>query len=184
MSPGNSKSAIVLFPEFEEHLKELGSVASFTLELVFAVSCRRTQVLSYWQKGTTQQLVKQQVSFLLTQATGYPKNQPGVCNKNDYTSEDLFCMSHCQESTILSVCNCSRQHCNWTENNQASSLFSDENMFILLSNRRRQLIRSESGSAYRPEIIHERGRNDSYIIRSMMMPTTSLQKGATVNFLQ
>ncbi|GFW57012.1 transposable element Tcb1 transposase [Trichonephila clavipes] len=46
-----------------------------------------------------------------------------------------------------------REHHNWTEQNWACLLFSDESRFSLSSDCRRQLIWRESGTAYRPENI-------------------------------
>ncbi|GFV87549.1 hypothetical protein TNCV_3281871 [Trichonephila clavipes] len=46
-----------------------------------------------------------------------------------------------------------REHHNWTEQNWACVLFSDESRFSLSSDCRRQLIWRESGTAYRPENI-------------------------------
>ncbi|GFX94675.1 transposable element Tcb1 transposase [Trichonephila clavipes] len=51
-----------------------------------------------------------------------------------------------------------REHHNWTEQDWACVLFSDESRFSLLSDCRRQLIWSESGTAYRPENIQEKDR--------------------------
>ncbi|GFV70066.1 hypothetical protein TNCV_2123681 [Trichonephila clavipes] len=44
-----------------------------------------------------------------------------------------------------------REHHNWTEQDWACVLFSDESRFSLSSDCRRQLIWRESGTAYRPE---------------------------------
>ncbi|GFV91929.1 transposable element Tcb1 transposase [Trichonephila clavipes] len=52
-----------------------------------------------------------------------------------------------------------REHHNWTEQDWACVLFSDERRFSLSSDCRRQLIWRESGTAYRPENIQE---NDRY----------------------
>ncbi|GFT67120.1 HTH_Tnp_Tc3_2 domain-containing protein [Trichonephila clavipes] len=49
-----------------------------------------------------------------------------------------------------------REHHNWTEQDWASVLFSDESRFRLSSDCRRQLIWRESGTAYRPENIQKR----------------------------
>ncbi|GFY11162.1 transposable element Tcb1 transposase [Trichonephila clavipes] len=49
-----------------------------------------------------------------------------------------------------------REHHNWTEQDWACVLFSDERRFSLSSDCRRQLIWRESGTAYRPENIQER----------------------------
>ncbi|GFX63200.1 transposable element Tcb1 transposase [Trichonephila clavipes] len=51
-----------------------------------------------------------------------------------------------------------REHHNWTELDWACVLFSDESRFSLSSDCRRQLIWRESGTAYRPENIQEKGR--------------------------
>ncbi|GFV54157.1 hypothetical protein TNCV_1027291 [Trichonephila clavipes] len=49
-----------------------------------------------------------------------------------------------------------REHHNWTEQDWACVLFSDESRFSLSSDCRRQLIWRESGTAYRPENIQEK----------------------------
>ncbi|GFV61248.1 transposable element Tc1 transposase [Trichonephila clavipes] len=51
-----------------------------------------------------------------------------------------------------------REHHNWTEQDWACVLFSDESRFSLSSYCRRQLIWRESGTAYRPENIQEKDR--------------------------
>ncbi|GFT64556.1 transposable element Tcb1 transposase [Trichonephila clavipes] len=51
-----------------------------------------------------------------------------------------------------------REHYNWTEQDWACVLFSDESRFSLSSDGRRQLIWRESGTAYRPENIQEKDR--------------------------
>ncbi|GFU61036.1 transposable element Tc1 transposase [Trichonephila clavipes] len=51
-----------------------------------------------------------------------------------------------------------RKHHNWTEQDWACVLFSDESRFSLSSDYRRQLIWRESGTAYRPENIQEKDR--------------------------
>ncbi|GFY36114.1 transposable element Tcb1 transposase [Trichonephila clavipes] len=52
---------------------------------------------------------------------------------------------------------CRERH-NWTEQDSACVLFSDESRFSLSSDCRRQLIWRESGTAYRPENIQEKDR--------------------------
>ncbi|GFW84793.1 transposable element Tcb1 transposase [Trichonephila clavipes] len=49
-----------------------------------------------------------------------------------------------------------REHHNWTEQDWACVLFSDESRFSLSSDCRRQLIWHENGTAYRPENIRKR----------------------------
>ncbi|GFV62514.1 transposable element Tcb1 transposase [Trichonephila clavipes] len=51
-----------------------------------------------------------------------------------------------------------REHYNWTEQDCACVLFSDESRFSLSLDCRRQLIWRESGTAYRPENIQEKDR--------------------------
>ncbi|GFX15406.1 hypothetical protein TNCV_3303351 [Trichonephila clavipes] len=51
-----------------------------------------------------------------------------------------------------------REHHNWTEQDWACVLFSDESRFSLSSDCRRQLIWHDSGTAYRPENIQEKDR--------------------------
>ncbi|GFX35708.1 transposable element Tcb1 transposase [Trichonephila clavipes] len=51
-----------------------------------------------------------------------------------------------------------REHHNWTEQDWACVLFSDESRFSLSSDCRHQLIWRESGTAYRPENIQEKNR--------------------------
>ncbi|GFT89853.1 transposable element Tcb2 transposase [Trichonephila clavipes] len=51
-----------------------------------------------------------------------------------------------------------REHHNWTEQDWACILFSDESRFSLSSDCRRQQIWRESGTAYRPENIQEKDR--------------------------
>ncbi|GFW41324.1 transposable element Tc1 transposase [Trichonephila clavipes] len=51
-----------------------------------------------------------------------------------------------------------REHHNWTEQDWACVLFSDESRFSLSSDCRRQLIWRESGTAYRPKNIQEKDR--------------------------
>ncbi|GFU77961.1 transposable element Tcb2 transposase [Trichonephila clavipes] len=51
-----------------------------------------------------------------------------------------------------------REHHNWTEQDWACVLFSDESRFSLSSDCRRQLIWRERGTSYRPENIQEKDR--------------------------
>ncbi|GFU11107.1 transposable element Tcb2 transposase [Trichonephila clavipes] len=57
-----------------------------------------------------------------------------------------------------------REHHNWTEQDWACVLFSDESRFSLSSDCRRQLIWRESGTAYRPENIQEKNRYPTFSI--------------------
>ncbi|GFV28321.1 transposable element Tcb1 transposase [Trichonephila clavipes] len=69
-----------------------------------------------------------------------------------------------------------REHHNWTEQDWACVLFSDESRFSLSSDCRRQLIWRESGTAYRPENIQEK---DQYLTCSIMVWTGIMSNGST-----
>ncbi|GFW82011.1 transposable element Tcb2 transposase [Trichonephila clavipes] len=69
-----------------------------------------------------------------------------------------------------------REHHNWTEQDCACVLFSDESRFSLSSDCRRQLIWRESGTAYRPENIQE---NDRYPTCSIMVWAGIMINGRT-----
>ncbi|GFW71544.1 transposable element Tcb2 transposase [Trichonephila clavipes] len=69
-----------------------------------------------------------------------------------------------------------REHHNWTEQDWACVLFSDESRFSLSSDCRRQLIWRESGTAYRPENIQEK---DRYPTCSIMMWAGIMINGRT-----
>ncbi|GFV79964.1 transposable element Tcb1 transposase [Trichonephila clavipes] len=68
------------------------------------------------------------------------------------------------------------EHHNWTEQDWACVLFSDESRFSLSSDCRRQLIWHESGTAYRPENIQEK---DRYPTCSIMVWTGIMINGRT-----
>ncbi|GFS92792.1 transposable element Tc1 transposase [Trichonephila clavipes] len=69
-----------------------------------------------------------------------------------------------------------REHHNWTKQDWACVLFSDESRFSLSSDCRRQLIWRESGTAYRPENIQEK---DPYPTRSIMVWAGIMINGRT-----
>ncbi|GFV50714.1 transposable element Tcb2 transposase [Trichonephila clavipes] len=69
-----------------------------------------------------------------------------------------------------------REHHNWTEQDWACVLFSDESRFSLSSDCRRQLIWRESGTAYRPENIQEK---DQYPTCSIMVWAGIMFNGLT-----
>ncbi|GFU82596.1 transposable element Tcb2 transposase [Trichonephila clavipes] len=69
-----------------------------------------------------------------------------------------------------------REHHNWTEQDWACVLFSDESRFSLSSDCRGQLIWRESGTAYRPENIQEK---DQYPTCSNMVWTGIIINGRT-----
>ncbi|GFV54364.1 transposable element Tcb2 transposase [Trichonephila clavipes] len=69
-----------------------------------------------------------------------------------------------------------REHHNWTEQDWACVLFSDESRFSLSSDCRRQLIWRESGTAYHPENIQEK---DQYLTCSIMVWAGIMINGCT-----
>ncbi|GFT90418.1 transposable element Tcb2 transposase [Trichonephila clavipes] len=69
-----------------------------------------------------------------------------------------------------------REHHNWTEQDWACVLFSDESRFSLSSDCRRQMIWRESGTAYRPENIQEK---DLYPTCSIMVWAGIMINGRT-----
>ncbi|GFV00444.1 transposable element Tcb2 transposase [Trichonephila clavipes] len=74
-----------------------------------------------------------------------------------YARRPVVCvpLTRQHRTTRLQWC---REHHNWTEQDWACVLFSDESRFSLSSDCRRQLIWRESGTAYRPENIQEKDR--------------------------
>ncbi|GFU68297.1 transposable element Tcb2 transposase [Trichonephila clavipes] len=69
-----------------------------------------------------------------------------------------------------------REHHNWTEQDWACIILSDESRFSLSSDCRRQLIWNQSGTAYRPENIQEK---DRYLTYSIMVWVGIMINGRT-----
>ncbi|GFU47523.1 transposable element Tcb1 transposase [Trichonephila clavipes] len=74
-----------------------------------------------------------------------------------YASRPVVCVPLTRQHRTARLQWC-REHHNWTEQDWACVLFSDESRFRLSSDCRRQLIWRESGTAYRPENIQEKDR--------------------------
>ncbi|GFU59343.1 actin-related protein 3 [Trichonephila clavipes] len=74
-----------------------------------------------------------------------------------YTGRPVVCVPLTRQHSTARLQWC-RVHHNWTEEDWACVLFSDESRFSLSSDCRRQLIWRESGTAYRPENIQEKDR--------------------------
>ncbi|GFS97075.1 transposable element Tc1 transposase [Trichonephila clavipes] len=74
-----------------------------------------------------------------------------------YARRPVICVPLTRQHRIARLQWC-REHHNWTEQDWACVLFSDESRFSLSSDCRRQLIWRESGTAYRPENIQEKDR--------------------------
>ncbi|GFT91277.1 transposable element Tcb2 transposase [Trichonephila clavipes] len=74
-----------------------------------------------------------------------------------YARRPVVCVPLTRQHRTAPLQRC-REHHNWTEQDWACVLFSDESRFSLSSDCRRQLIWRESGTAYRPENIQEKDR--------------------------
>ncbi|GFW28308.1 transposable element Tcb1 transposase [Trichonephila clavipes] len=74
-----------------------------------------------------------------------------------YARRPVVCVPLTRHHRTVSLQWC-REHHNWTEQDWACVLFSDESRFSLSSDCRRQLIWHESGTAYSPENTQEKDR--------------------------
>ncbi|GFU49419.1 transposable element Tcb2 transposase [Trichonephila clavipes] len=140
MLSGSTTLLTALFHGCGSHLKLLECVVDGTGEVVLEVRrLQKTDISSYQQKGTgAPQLSRWQISFLLPQESRYPEK----LLPDHRTARFQWC----------------REHHNWTEQDWACVLFSDESRLSLSSDCRHQLIWRESGTAYRPENIQEKDR--------------------------
>ncbi|GFT45797.1 transposable element Tcb2 transposase [Trichonephila clavipes] len=138
MLPGSSTSLTALFHGCESHLKLLEYVVDGMEEVVLEVRrLQKTDISSYQQKGTG--------APQLSREGGLYARRPVVCVP----------LTRQHRTARLQWC---REHHNWTEQDWACVLFSDESRFSLSSDCRRQLIWRESGTAYRPENVQEKDR--------------------------
>ncbi|GFU67318.1 uncharacterized protein TNCV_3556441 [Trichonephila clavipes] len=161
MLPGSSTSLTALFHGCGSHLKLLECVVDGTGEVVLEVRrLQKTDISSYHQKITgVPQLSRWQISFLLPQESRSPeKLLPDVGGEGGlYARRPVVCVPLTRQHRTARLQWC-REHHNWTEQDWACVLFSDESRFSLSSDCRRQLIWRESGTAYRPENIQEKDR--------------------------
>ncbi|GFT89981.1 transposable element Tcb2 transposase [Trichonephila clavipes] len=161
MFPRSSTSLTALFHGCGSHLKLLECVVDGTGEVVLEVRRpaedryivlsakrnRRTtaqQVANQFLAASGKQISRKTVTRLLRGGELYAR-RPVVCVP--------LTIQH--RTARLQWC---REHHNWTEQDWACVLFSDESRFSLSSDCRRQLIWHESGTAYRPKIIQEKDR--------------------------
>ncbi|GFW01767.1 transposable element Tcb2 transposase [Trichonephila clavipes] len=160
MLPGSSTSLTALFHGCGSHLKLLECVVDGTGKVVLEVQrLQKTDILSYQQKGTgAPQLSRWQISFLLPQERRSPeKLARSLRGGGLYAHRPVVCVPLTRQHRTARLQWC-REHHNWTEQDWACVLFSDESRFSLSSDCRRQLIWCESGTAYRPENIQEKDR--------------------------
>ncbi|GFW71320.1 adhesion G protein-coupled receptor B2 [Trichonephila clavipes] len=160
MLPGSSTSLTKLFHGCGSHLKLLECVVDGTGEVVLEVRrLQKTDISSYQQKeqahyssagGKSVYCCLRKADLRKTVARrlrggGLYARRPVVCvplTRHHHTARLQWC----------------REHHNWTEQDWACVLFSDESRFSLSSDCRRQLIWRESGTAYRPENNQEKDR--------------------------
>ncbi|GFU82154.1 transposable element Tcb2 transposase [Trichonephila clavipes] len=108
-------------------------------------------------RGTTAQQVENQ--FL--PASGKQMSRKTVARRlrggGLYARRPVVCVPLTRQHRTARLQWCLEHH-NWTEQDWACVLFSDESRFSLSSDCRRQLIWRESGTVYRPENIQEKDR--------------------------
>ncbi|GFS94282.1 uncharacterized protein TNCV_2013581 [Trichonephila clavipes] len=113
-------------------------------------------VSQLWKRITAQQVANQ---FLA--ASGKQISRKTVARRlrggGLYARRPVVCVPLTRQHRTARLQWC-REHHNWTEQDWAYVLFSDESRFNLSSDCRRQLIWRESGTAYRPENIQEKDR--------------------------
>ncbi|GFW30578.1 transposable element Tcb1 transposase [Trichonephila clavipes] len=152
MFPGNSASLTALFHGCGSHLKLLGCVVDGTGEV--ALEVRRLQktyiVLSAKRNRRT---TAQQVANQFLAASGKQISRKTVARRlrggGLYARRPVVCVPLTRQHRTARLQWC-REHHNWTEQDWACVLFSDESWFSLSSDCRRQLIWRESSTAYRP----------------------------------
>ncbi|GFU05549.1 transposable element Tc1 transposase [Trichonephila clavipes] len=102
----------------------------------------------------------QQVANKFLAASGKQISQKTVARRlrgGLYARRPVVCVPFTRQHRTACLQWC-REHLNWTEQDWACVLFSDESRFSLSSDCRRQLIWHESGTAYRPKNIQEKDR--------------------------
>ncbi|GFX87803.1 DDE_3 domain-containing protein [Trichonephila clavipes] len=160
MLPGSSTSLTALFSRLWKSFKTTGMCSRRHGEVVLEVRrLQKTDISSYQQKEQAHHSSAggKSVSCCLRKAD-LPKN---CCQTFEggglYARRPVVCVPLTRQHRTARLQWC-REHHNWTEQDWACVLFSDESRFSLSSDCRRQLIWLESGTAYRPENIQEKDR--------------------------
>ncbi|GFV86385.1 transposable element Tcb2 transposase [Trichonephila clavipes] len=161
MLAGSSTSLTALFHGCGSHLKLLECVVDGTGEVVLEVRrLQKTDISSYQQKRN-RRTTAQQVANQFLAASGKQISRKTVARRLSggglYARRPVVCVPLTRQHRTARLQWC-REHHNWTEQDWACVLFSDESRFSLSSDCRRQLIWRESGTAYRPENIQEKDR--------------------------
>ncbi|GFX37898.1 transposable element Tcb2 transposase [Trichonephila clavipes] len=122
-------------------------------------SFKTTGMCSRWHGGG--RVSTQQVANQFLAASGKQIFRKTVARRlrggGLYARRPVVCVTLTRQHRTARLQWC-REHHNWTEQDWACVLFSDESRFSLSSDCRRQLIWRESGTAYRPENIQEKDR--------------------------
>ncbi|GFY03061.1 transposable element Tcb2 transposase [Trichonephila clavipes] len=160
MLPGSSTSLTALFHGCGSHLKLLECVVDDTGRSCYKYDACRRQIyhpISKRNRRTT----AQQVANQFPAASGKQISRKTVARRlrggGLYARRPVVCVPLTRQHHTARLQWC-REHHNWTEQDWACVLFSDESRFSLSSDCRRQLIWRESGTAYRPENIQEKDR--------------------------
>ncbi|GFU78214.1 transposable element Tcb2 transposase [Trichonephila clavipes] len=160
MLPGSSTSLTALFHGCGSHLKLLECVVDSTGRSCEKYDACRRQIyrpISKKKRRTTAQQVANQ--FLA--ASGKQISRKTVARRlrggGLYARRPVVCVPLTRQHRTARLQWC-REHHNWTEQDWACVLFSDESRFSLSSDCRRQLIFREGGTAYRKENIQEKDR--------------------------
>ncbi|GFW81597.1 transposable element Tcb1 transposase [Trichonephila clavipes] len=161
MLPGSSTWLTALFHGCGSHLKLLECVVDGTEEVVLEVRrLQKTDISSYQQKRN-RRTTAQQVANQFLAASGKQISRKTVARRlrggGLYARRPVVYVPLTRQHSTARLQWC-REHHNWTEQDWACVLFSDESRFSLSSDCRRQLIWRESGTAYRPENIQEKDR--------------------------
>ncbi|GFW91025.1 transposable element Tc1 transposase [Trichonephila clavipes] len=159
MLPGEFDIAHSVVSLLWKSFKTTGMCSRRHGEIVLEVRrLQKTDISSYQQKGSgASQLSRWKFSFLLPQKSRSPEN---CCQTFEggglYARRPVVCVPLTRQHRTARLQWC-REHHNWTEQDWACVLFSDESRFSLSSDCRRRLIWREIGTAYRPENIQEKG---------------------------
>ncbi|GFU46340.1 transposable element Tcb1 transposase [Trichonephila clavipes] len=161
MLPGSSTSLTVLFHGCGSHLKLLECVVDGTREVVLEVRrLQKTDISSYISKKEQAHHSSaggKLVSCCLREAD-LPKNCCQTFERRRTIRTQTCCVCPIDQTAPYCPLQWCREHHNWTEQDWACVLFSDESRSSLSSDCRRQLIWREGGTAYRRENIQEKDR--------------------------
>ncbi|GFV57827.1 transposable element Tcb2 transposase [Trichonephila clavipes] len=160
MLPGSSTSLTALFHGCGSHLKLLECVVDGTGEVELEVRrLQKTDIVPSAKRN--RRTTAHQVANQFLAASGKQISRKIVARRlrggGLYARRPVVCVPLTRQHRTVRLQWC-REHHNWTEQDWACVLFSDESRFSLSSDCRRQLIWRESGTAHRPENIQEKDR--------------------------